>query len=97
MYINFNPVRLDKELKIIKEGDKLIINEEEFDFTNLENDQIIPNDAIDSEWIVGDVKKENNNIFITIRLPHGPATEKNYNRRFPKPIEVIKDGEIELP
>lgn len=77
------------------QGDVITINGEAFDFSQLTKGSTLPADAIDSEYFVGDVKRENGDIELTLLLPIGVnATEA---QRFPEPITVTSDGTVTLP
>jgi hypothetical protein len=95
MKIKLSPTRSDKTLILEKQGDTLIINGEPFDFTLLPEGGVLPQDAIFSEDIVSDVERINGEVNLTILFPHG--TNATHEQRFPEPITVTEDGEVELP
>ena len=93
--INLSPQVRAGTLAVSKSGDALIVNGETFDFTQLTEGSTLPADAIDSEYFVGEAKRENGDIELTLLLPIGlNATEA---QRFPQPITVSVDGEVTLP
>jgi hypothetical protein len=92
MIIKFSPIRRDDVLEVYKNGDKLTINGQEFDFTQLPEGATLPNDAIDCEWIVSDVSRINGKLELTILLPH--EKDAPYEKRFPEPIVNPENGRI---
>ena len=95
MKITLSPTRSDKTLTASRDGDTLTLNGEEFDFSPLEEGEALPADAIDSEWITGDVTRTDGVLHITLRLPHGANAPEE--ARFPETIIDPPDGEIALP
>ena len=92
MNIKLSPIRTDNPLKIEKLGDKLIINDEEFDFSPLEDGDTLPSEAIESNYIIGDVERIEGKLYLTILAPHG--RDASEEERFPEPIEDVQDGII---
>ena len=95
MKITLSPTRRDETLTASRDGDTLTINGEEFDFSPLEEGEALPADAIDSEWIAGDVTRIDGDLRLTLTLPHGSNAPRE--TRFPEPIIDPLDGEIALP
>lgn len=95
MKIILSPVRLDETLTASVTGEVLTLNGEAFDFTQLPEGATLPADAIDSEWIVGDVSRINGELHLTLRFPHGPNPSQAV--AFPQPIHVTEDGPVALP
>jgi len=95
MLINFSPTRSDKELNIVKSADTLTINGVPYDFSQLPNGATLPREAINCEWVCGDVERTNGELIIPILLPHGPNASEA--ARFPESITVTEDGPIALP
>lgn len=95
MLIKLSPTRLDKSLKIKKQGDTLIINDEPYDFSSIPDGGLLPQTAIESDVIISDVKRINDEITLTIQLPFGPNASEA--QRFPEPIYATEDGEVILP
>ncbi len=95
MQINLSPqVRADA-LEVRKDGDKLTINGELFDFTPLPEGAVLPIAAVDCEHILGDVTRANGRIVLTLRLP--TAWDAPHEAAFPQPIIDPPDGAIALP
>lgn len=93
--INLSPQVRAGTLTVSKSGDALIVNGETFDFSQLTEGSTLPADAIDCEYFVGEAKRENGDIELTLLLPIGAnATEA---QRFPDPITVTSDGAVMLP
>ena len=67
----------------------------ELDFTALPDGATLPNDAIDCEWIAGDVERIDGVLHITLLLPH--VHDASEAARFPEPIVNPNDGVVELP
>lgn len=95
MLINLSPIRSDNSLEIIRTGDALTINGVPYDFSQLPEGATLPREAINCEWVCGDVERTNGELIIPILLPHGPNASEA--ARFPVPITVTKDGPIALP
>ena len=95
MKITLSPTRTDTPLIVSRAGDTLTLNGEEFDFGPLGEGETLPADAIDSEWIAGDVTRTDGALHITLRLPHGANAPEE--TRFPETIIDPPDGEIALP
>lgn len=93
MRITFSPQRRDDTLTLEKtSGDRLRINGELFNFNSLNDGDIVSN--IPSEWVTGNVTKDNGVVNITVILPHGPNPTQV--QAFPKPITVTEDGPINV-
>ena len=95
MKITLSPFRNNETLTASRDGDTITLNGEAFDFSPLEEGESLPADAIDSEWITGDVTRTDGVLHLTLRLPHGADAPEE--TRFPEPITDPPDGEIDLP
>ena len=95
MKLIFSPQRRDDVLTISKSGDALTVNGVIYDFTPLPDGATLPREAIDCEWICGNVERINGELIIPILLPHGPDASEA--ARFPEPMAVTIDGEVVLP
>lgn len=95
MNITLSPQRRDDTLTVSKSGDILIINGQTFDFSAIPDGATLPCEAIDSEYITGDVERIDGTLHLTLLLPHGPNASEAV--RFPKPIIDPTDGPLELP
>lgn len=95
MIITLSPQRREDTLTLVKTGDVLTINGDDFDFTDLPDGETILSGVVPSDFIVGPVKRVDGELHITIVLPHGP-TPPIYVA-FPDPIIDPEDGAIPLP
>ena len=95
MQIKFNPQRRGDGLTVVKQGDTLIVNGTEYDFSAVPEGATLPADAIDSDLFSGPVERINGELVLTLTLPHGPNPSKAV--AFPEPIAVVEDGNVELP
>ena len=95
MKLLFSPQRRDDVLILSKSGDALTVNGTVYDFSPLPDGATLPREAIDCEWICGDVSRINGELVIPVLLPHGPDASEA--ARFPEPLTVTIDGEVVLP
>lgn len=95
MKINLSPQVRNGTLSVSKSGDALTINGVVYDFTPLTEGSTLPAAAVDCEYIVGEVKREDGDIELTLLLPITATASEA--ARFPQPITVINDGEVALP
>jgi len=95
MKLLFSPQRRDDVLILSKSGDALTVNGVPYDFSQLPDGATLPREAVDCEWICGDVSRINGELEIPILLPHGPDASEA--ARFPEPMAVTIDGEVVLP
>jgi hypothetical protein len=95
MIINLSPQRRDDILKVIKIGDTLNINGEDFDFSQVEEGDTLPATAIYSSFFVDTVERVAGELVLTLILPN-PI---NYSpeQAYPATLVNIKDGEVLLP
>ena len=95
MKLIFSPQRRDDTLTLSKSGDALTVNGTVYDFSPLPDGATLPREAIDCEWICGNVERVNGELVIPILLPHGPDASEA--ARFPERMAVIIDGGVVLP
>ncbi|MFY4261466.1 hypothetical protein ACOTCG_28015 [Achromobacter xylosoxidans] len=95
MIIKLRPIRWDADLSVVKLGDALDINGEVFDFSQLLEGQALPFGAVDSEFVVGDVTRQEGQLVIPLLAPHGAGSSEA--ARFPADITDPPDGPVELP
>ena len=95
MIINLSPQVREDSLTVSKQGETLVINGTEFDFSQLPEGATLPREAIDCEYIVSDVSRANGDIELTLLLPIGANASDA--AKFPAPITVTEDGSINLP
>ena len=95
MIIKLTPQRRDDALTVEKQGDTLIVNGAEYDFSSIQEGATLPADAIDSDLFSGPVERVGGELKVTLTLPHGPNPSKAV--AFPEPIDVVADGPVVLP
>ena len=95
MKIFLSPQRRDDTLSVVRRGDLLIVNDEPFDFPAVEEGDILPRSAIESEWFSGDVTRVDGELELTLVLPN-PA---NFSQAqaFPVPLTITKMGQLSFP
>lgn len=95
MHITLSPVRSDATLTLVRTGDSLTVNGEDFDFSGIPEGATLPQDAVSGEWLASDIERREGVLHLTVILPHGPAGSAATT--FPGPITVTEDGPIALP
>jgi len=95
MIIKLLPVRMDDTLDVVKVGDTLTINGEDFDFSPIGEGDTLPTLAISSGWFVGEVNRINGELELTLILPN----PWNYSQEqaFPIPLIDVQDGPVVFP
>lgn len=98
MKIKLSPVRMDEQLNASVIGDTIIINGLGFDFSPLQESEILPAAACNCSWISGDITRANGEICLTLILPHGAIApqETRFPTAFYEPMTVT-DGLVPLP
>ncbi len=95
MNLHFSPVRMDASLQIEREGDCLTLNGQPFDFSALAPGQMLPAEAITSDWFTGPVWRDGQELHVTLRLPHGPVPPNTVQTGLD--LQVHQDGPVPLP
>ena len=95
MRINLTPQRRGDTLTLSREGDTLTINGTAFDFSQLEDGDLLPRDAVDCEFLASDVERIDGHVTLTLIAPHGMNASEA--ARFPQPILDPPDGPVEVP
>lgn len=95
MKVNLSPKRLDETLMIVKSGDILTLNGEEFDLSPVGEGDTLPSDAINSPWFSGVVERVDGELILTLLIP----IPWNYSQEqaFPLPLINVPDGVVLLP
>lgn len=94
MNINFSPLNSDVPLVASVSGDVLTLNGDKFDFSPLEEGDVLPWGAIDSEWFHGPVSRINGVINLTLVSPYPGVGNKA--QCFPEPL-VNVSGPVDFP
>ncbi|WP_182341008.1 hypothetical protein [Comamonas koreensis] len=95
MKINLSPQVRPDALEVLKSGDKLTINGEQFDFAPLAEGAVLPAAAVDCEFIICDVRRQGGELHLTLLLPI--AWDAPESCAFPQPILNPADGRVPLP
>jgi hypothetical protein len=95
MNITLVPQRRDTALVAEKSGDVLILNGESFDFSPLQEGDVLPISAIASDLFAGPVSRLGGRLHVSLVLPIGATAPED--ARFPQPLEGVADGIIPLP
>lgn len=95
MRIKLSPQRRDDTLVVVRSGNTLAINGEDFDFSRMADGDTLPASAISSPWFVGQVDNVGSELELTLILPL-PA---NYSpgQAFPLPLENVPNGPVVFP
>lgn len=92
--IALSPKFSEAMLRLEKSGNMLKLNGTPCHFETLnDDDDEIPSDAINCDWILGAIKKIDGIINLTIIMPYSNSEAPEYVR-FPEPIMLIEDTEI---
>lgn len=95
MKIALSPMRRDDRLELVKTGDVLSINGEDFDFSTLPEGATLPQAAVTCDWLASDVTREDGALQLTLILPHG--TNAPLATLFPEQMILTSDGPVALP
>ncbi|SCW88666.1 hypothetical protein [Pseudomonas sp. NFACC05-1] len=95
MRILLSPQRRDDVLEVIKSGDVLTINGEDFDLSPIGDGDTLPREAIASIWFAGPVDRIEGELVLTLLFPN----PWNYSQEqaFPAPLENVPNGPVALP
>lgn len=95
MKINLIPVGRPETLEVIRSGDLLTINGEDFDFSPIGEGDTLPATAITSTWFMDKVERLNGELELTLILP----LPSNYSQEqaFPAPLENVPNGPVAFP
>jgi len=94
MQIKLIPQYRPDELRVSRAGDVLTINDEPFDFGPLQAGDTLPAGAIDCEWIVGPVERDDSGVLRLSMLL--PIQRSVFHDVLPDVVDP-PDGPIELP
>ncbi|MHC8299631.1 hypothetical protein [Pseudomonas sp. ZS1P83] len=95
MRIKLSPKRCDDTLSVVRSGDVLTVNGEQFDFSQMSDGDTLPWTAIKSIWFAGDVEKIDGELTLTMFLPN----PWNYSpeQAFPVDLVDVPDGPVAFP
>lgn len=95
MRINLVPQRREDALEVSRDGSRLVVNGETFDFSRMVSGDTLPFGAVDSHWFIGPVDNVAGELELTLLLPL-PA---NYSQEqaFPVPLTNVPNGRVLLP
>ncbi|WCM53496.1 hypothetical protein OH720_10940 [Pseudomonas sp. WJP1] len=95
MKIMLSPQRRDDTLEVIKNGDVLTVNGEDFDFSPVGEGDTLPAGAISSGWFTYEVDRVNGELELTLILPN----PWNYSpeQAFPVSLLNVPDGPVAFP
>lgn len=98
MKIKLSPVRADAQLTATISGDTLTVNNQVLDFAPLLEGASLPSEAVDTEWLQGNITRIDGEIHLTLLLPHGAnaPNETRFPEAYYTPIMVL-EGEVPLP
>lgn len=95
MNITLTPQLRTDTLTISKAGDTLTINGDDYDFAFISEGDLLPSDAHNCPYIVGDVTRTDGAVTLKLVLPI--KSDASEAARFPAPILNAPDGAIEVP
>lgn len=95
MILTLSPLRTDETLEVVKFGDVLRVNGEDFDFSPIGEGDTLNADAISSIWFSDKVERVNGELVLTLILPN----PWNYSpeQAFPVQLLDVPDGPVALP
>lgn len=95
MKIALSPQRRDDTVNYQIAGDVIIVNGEPFDFSKIEEGDVLPREAIKTEWFSGDVTRVDGELWLSLILPN----PWNYSQAqaFPSLMRITKNGLLDLP
>ncbi|MNI74359.1 hypothetical protein D3C73_1304410 [compost metagenome] len=95
MKILLSPQRRDDTLAVVKTGDVLNINGEDFDLSRIDEGDTLPGSAISSHWFAGDVDRVDGELIVTLLFPN--PFNYSHEQAFPVPLENVPDGPVVFP
>ncbi len=95
MKITFHPARSDARLKLERQGDRLLVNNETYDFSAVPEGATLPQAAVTGDWLADDVTRKDGVLHLAVILPIGK--DANKKSRFPAPVTLSQDGPVPLP
>lgn len=94
--INFSPVYgLDSPEVSVLSSTSLLVEGAVFDFSRIQEGDLLPVGACGSQWFAGPVKVVDGVLEVTLLLPHGDGASNA--ALFPEPVINPPIGPLELP
>ncbi len=93
MILTLSPMRRDETLTLAREGEALVVNGQRVELAGVAT--AVDAAAFGCEWIVGEVRRADGALHLTVILPHGPEAPEA--QRYPAPLAVEFDGPVALP
>jgi len=95
MKINLSPQRRDDTLEVIKTGEVLTVNGEDFDLSSVGEGDTLPANAISSQWFAGPVDRIDGELVLTLLLPL--PYNFSHAQAFPQPLIDVQNGVVVFP
>lgn len=97
MRIKLSPINFSdgRQLDLVKTGNVLTINGEDFDFSPMQDGDTLPASAISSAWFDGAVEKISSELVVTLWLPN--PWNASPEQQFPADLVDVPDGPVLLP
>ena len=95
MNIALTPQVRPDSLTLSKSGDILTINGDAFDFSFIEEGDVLPQDAVECPLLASDVTRTDGALVLTVILPIKNTSSDA--AKFPASILNAPDGDIEVP
>lgn len=96
MKIFLSPLRAERAIDILREGEALIIDGQRVDFSEIAIGETRDSEVYDCPWILGDVSRDEKGVLhLMLALPHGGQAD--HDARFPQPLENPEDGLLVIP
>ena len=98
MMIILSPQRRDDTLEVVKSGEVLTVNGEDFDLSRIGEGETLPGSAFvgpNAFWFAGDVSRVDGELVLSLLFPN----PWNYSQEqaFPVPLESVADGPVAFP
>lgn len=94
MQITFSPMRSDDTLSLHRAGDVLSVNGRPVDLSGVPEGGVLAGDQLGCDRIVGDIRRQDGILHLTLILPHG--AEAGPETLFPEPLTLGADGPVDL-
>lgn len=95
MHLTFSPIVAQGRLMVHQAADRLVLNGQAFDFSDLPEGGWLPRAAVGCDWLASDVTRKAGRLRLTLILPHGADAPREV--RFPAPMTLDNPGEELVP